>query len=61
MNYDITFCSRKCNNEKCERNLNYVDKVSLFETKPFISMASFDNCEEFLDKEIKRKYVRRVV
>ena len=51
MNYDITFCSRDCSNEKCERNYNYVDKVKLIMVKPYVSMASFDDCKEFQKKE----------
>ena len=55
MNYDITFCSRDCNNEKCERNYNYVDKVKLIIVKPYVSIASFDDCKEFKVKEMIHK------
>ena len=51
MNYDITFCSRNCGNEKCKRNFNYIDKGKLFIAKPLVSIANFDNCEEFQKKE----------
>ena len=47
MNYDITFCSRDCSNKKCERNFNYLNKEKLMITKPYVSIASFDDCEEF--------------
>lgn len=46
-NYDITFCSRSCNNKQCERNLKYIDKTRLYSYKPFISIANFQNCKNF--------------
>ena len=46
-NYDITFCSRSCDNKQCERTLKYIDKTRLYSYKPFISIANFQNCKNF--------------
>lgn len=48
--YDITFCNKNCNNKKCERNFNFVDKTKLMLVKPYVSIASFDKCEEFEER-----------
>lgn len=53
--YDITFCNRNCNNEKCERNFNFVDKTKLMLVKPYVSIASFDKCEEFEERGVKNE------
>lgn len=51
MNYDITFCSRNCGNKNCERNFNYVNKIELMITKPYVSIAEFNDCEEFVEEK----------
>ena len=50
MNLDITFCTKDCLNTRCERNLKYLDK-NIFKEKPFISMAEFNNCENFIENK----------
>ena len=47
MTYDITFCSRDCNNKQCQRNLKYIDKTKLYSSTPFISVADWKNCKDF--------------
>lgn len=47
MTYDITFCSRDCNNKQCQRNLKYIDKTKLYSSTPFISVADWENCKDF--------------
>lgn len=54
MNYDITFCNRECENKKCERNFKYVDIMDLASVKPYVSIASFDECEDFKDGQTRK-------
>ena len=50
MNYDITFCSRDCDNKKCKRNLKYVNRTELNKTKQYISISDFKECKEIEEK-----------
>ena len=51
MTYDITFCSRDCNNKQCQRNLKYIDKTKLYSSTPFISVADWKDCKDFKGEE----------
>ena len=51
MTYDITFCSRDCNNKQCQRNLKYIDKTNLYSSPPFISVADWKDCKDFKGEE----------
>lgn len=47
MTYDITFCNRECNNKECKRNLKYINLPKNI----FISIADFNECEDFKESE----------
>lgn len=57
MTYDITFCSRDCNNKQCQRNLKYIDKTNLYSSPPFISVADWKDCKDFKDFKGEEKNV----
>lgn len=47
--YDITFCARECNNNKCERNKKRL-KGWIYP----VSMAYFNECKDYKkEKKIK--------
>jgi len=47
MSADITFCSRKCGNMECKRNLKNYPK----EGTVYCSMANFVDCKEYKEAE----------
>lgn len=52
MNYDITFCIRKCYNVECKRNIL---NAPLSKEKRFISMSDFTDCKFFKEENTKEE------
>lgn len=45
MNYDITFCSRMCENMECERNEKHIKGSGRL-----VSMTSFEDCANYINE-----------
>ena len=49
---DITYYIRDCGNMKCKRNLTKLwEEIPIKGLIPFVSVASFDDCKEWRERE----------
>lgn len=56
MNLDITFCSKlDCENFNCKRHQGHVLGYDTKYIKKYISIANFENCEFWEEKNIKNE------